>query len=389
MSDYSDLRILATRLDDGGCGNYRIKAPLTILGRHGARTLVVDAWHPKFVQWMPANLEEYTHILCQREHRPGLLERLLALRGEGASLVYEVDDNLHKVHPSSHAFQFFRPGSETVRNLDTFIRHTDGMIVTTADLAGQYGHLHNNIRVIPNYIDFSLRDWDTPVKRHSMLEGKIVVGWAGSHTHQDDYAPLQQVLREVLLQHDNVIFAICSSRPMMAQFIRGCQIPVERICALDPVPFAHYPAILAQFDIGLAPLKDTEFNRAKSDLKLKEYLARGVPYVATDIAAYRRFHLATGGVGGYLCRSISDWENALQTLIRDHEEREVRSAGGHGIVRQAFSMEDNIGEWATALRACRPGVTSIWSPSEKPGRNNPCPCGSGRKYKKCCTPAFG
>jgi uncharacterized protein YecA (UPF0149 family) len=24
----------------------------------------------------------------------------------------------------------------------------------------------------------------------------------------------------------------------------------------------------------------------------------------------------------------------------------------------------------------------------KPGRNDPCPCGSGIKYKKCCAPAF-
>jgi hypothetical protein len=22
----------------------------------------------------------------------------------------------------------------------------------------------------------------------------------------------------------------------------------------------------------------------------------------------------------------------------------------------------------------------------KPGRNNPCPCGSGKKYKHCCLP---
>jgi len=25
----------------------------------------------------------------------------------------------------------------------------------------------------------------------------------------------------------------------------------------------------------------------------------------------------------------------------------------------------------------------------KPGRNQPCPCGSGRKYKKCCLPKYG
>ena len=27
---------------------------------------------------------------------------------------------------------------------------------------------------------------------------------------------------------------------------------------------------------------------------------------------------------------------------------------------------------------------SLRGPSKKAGRNEPCPCGSGRKYKKCC-----
>jgi len=28
-------------------------------------------------------------------------------------------------------------------------------------------------------------------------------------------------------------------------------------------------------------------------------------------------------------------------------------------------------------------------PAKKPGRNDPCPCGSGKKYKKCCWPKYG
>jgi preprotein translocase subunit SecA len=28
-------------------------------------------------------------------------------------------------------------------------------------------------------------------------------------------------------------------------------------------------------------------------------------------------------------------------------------------------------------------------PKKKVGRNDPCPCGSGKKYKKCCWPKYG
>jgi uncharacterized protein YecA (UPF0149 family) len=40
----------------------------------------------------------------------------------------------------------------------------------------------------------------------------------------------------------------------------------------------------------------------------------------------------------------------------------------------------------------RPGKTEKQKPVQKQvkvGRNDPCPCGSGKKYKKCCYPKFG
>ena len=33
--------------------------------------------------------------------------------------------------------------------------------------------------------------------------------------------------------------------------------------------------------------------------------------------------------------------------------------------------------------------SSVSHTKDKPGRNDPCPCGSGKKYKKCCMPKFG
>jgi uncharacterized protein YecA (UPF0149 family) len=32
----------------------------------------------------------------------------------------------------------------------------------------------------------------------------------------------------------------------------------------------------------------------------------------------------------------------------------------------------------------RLGVRSARNPLKNVGRNDPCPCGSGKKYKKCC-----
>jgi uncharacterized protein YecA (UPF0149 family) len=40
---------------------------------------------------------------------------------------------------------------------------------------------------------------------------------------------------------------------------------------------------------------------------------------------------------------------------------------------------------ATPGRSLKPAAASaISAPRAKVGRNDPCPCGSGTKYKKCC-----
>ncbi|MCA8894254.1 MAG: UPF0149 family protein [Amphiplicatus sp.] len=57
---------------------------------------------------------------------------------------------------------------------------------------------------------------------------------------------------------------------------------------------------------------------------------------------------------------------------------------------------DRIGPWVVALNQWRlandepaqtfrpPPASPFATPSGKVGRNDPCPCGSGKKYKKCC-----
>lgn len=54
---------------------------------------------------------------------------------------------------------------------------------------------------------------------------------------------------------------------------------------------------------------------------------------------------------------------------------------------------DKIADWIVILNEWRfanyrpvqdIGQTADLAPGKKVGRNEPCPCGSGKKYKKCC-----
>jgi O-antigen biosynthesis protein len=384
-------KILGLQLDPWACGHFRLKYPLMTLRDKGHEVFITESGHPKWkldrVDWKAG----WTHVVCQRQVNPAILERLVDLRdATGCKLLYEVDDNLHQVHPQSHAFQVFKPGSDVIRVVERWIRTCDGLIVTTPELAGSYSYLNNRIYVVNNYLDLHIRDWTTPVPRAEDLAGKLVIGWAGGSTHTDDEAPLRGVLAGVLADYPRAVFGICTHPKLVERMVQTLEIPPEKVVHLQTVSFEDYPKVPAQFDIGLAPLRDTPFNRNKSALKVMEYGARGVPYVASDIAPYRRFHKETNGVGGFLAETKTDWDVALRTLIEQEDVWTKQGFNASKVIHEQYSLRGNIAKWEAVLDdILLESKTSVWTNNEKPGRNTTCPCGSQQKYKRCCYPAFG
>jgi hypothetical protein len=56
-----------------------------------------------------------------------------------------------------------------------------------------------------------------------------------------------------------------------------------------------------------------------------------------------------------------------------------------GRLGEGYSLGRFVAAAAPAYRdRCAPKATPIINKTTKIGRNDPCPCGSGRKYKKCC-----
>jgi glycosyltransferase involved in cell wall biosynthesis len=57
---------------------------------------------------------------------------------------------------------------------------------------------------------------------------------------------------------------------------------------LGPRPYRDLPAYLAGMDVGLIPFVQDEVTRNADPIKVYEYLAAGLPVVATDLPALRR-----------------------------------------------------------------------------------------------------
>jgi hypothetical protein len=80
-----------------------------------------------------------------------------------------------------------------------------------------------------------------------------------------------------------------------------------------------------------------------------------------------------------------DWEDiqielGLKTR-REHPRKPNRLTELGAELRTMAALQDELAEIERS-GPFSPGTTYVAPP--KPGRNDPCPCGSGRKYKKCC-----
>jgi len=105
----------------------------------------------------------------------------------------------------------------------------------------------------------------------------------------------------------------------------------------------HYYRL--NMDVGLAPLDHFDlFNYTKSDIRLREYSALGIPFIASNVPAYRETAIEAGG---YLASDENDWEECLENLYCYSSLRADLSSKGRAIATR-WTTESNAHRWESA-----------------------------------------
>ena len=98
---------------------------------------------------------------------------------------------------------------------------------------------------------------------------------------------------------------------------------------------------LQKFDIGLYPLPDEEWVYGKSGLKAIQYMALGIPTVATGIGA--NFRVIENEKNGFLIQpdDIISWKDKIEKLILSSELRKQLGIAGRKSIIEKYSLEVN------------------------------------------------
>jgi glycosyltransferase involved in cell wall biosynthesis len=228
----------------------------------------------------------------------------------------------------------------------------DLITVSTLALASHYAQ-YNHCAVLPNYLDRA--HWGEQLPPTS--RPYTTIGWLGAfHWRGGDLELLKPWIAHWLDEHPECRFISAGAGPELGEYLRVNTIVHAQNPKAWRDPLNMYtrlyddvPRMLRDIDIGLAPLVDNPFNRAKSWCKAMEYGAAGIPAVVSPLPEYRRYIRA--GVNGYFVRK-NDWRTALDKALANLPELRV---GARQVAEEHF-IDDFVGDWETAYEsAAKPG----------------------------------
>lgn len=248
------------------------------------------------------------------------------LIARGTAVVVDIDDDLRAIHPGNAAFIAMHPKSLGVRHddgtinmhswlhMDEACRQATLVTVSTAALLPRYAP-HGRGVVIDNYLP---EHYYTVPHTDSDL-----IGWPASlHSHPDDPSAVGSAVSRLVARGRR--FEALSS----PGFGQAFGLEYDPPGGHADVPLLDWPAAVARYGIGIAPLADTRFNLGKSRLKALEMAGCGVPFVASPRAEYARFHAEGAGL---LAGRPKDWYRTLERLAQNPDERAELAAAGRAV----------------------------------------------------------
>jgi hypothetical protein len=256
-------------------------------------------------------LGDFDVVVVQKGVFPGLysgFEKQIASR---KPLVFDFDDAiwLPRVGGSWALRALHREAR--VKNV---LRVAAAVIAGNDFLAGYAGCLNRNVRVVPSSI---------PIETCAPATNSSLVGWIGSRTT----LPYLKVLKPVFETLGIKPRVIASGEPEQLGFdveFRRWELETES-------------AELSQIGIGIAPLADTPWELGKCGVKLLQYMASGIPVVASPVGV--NASIVIHGVNGFLATDTGEWVTALRRLIADPKLRQQMGAAGRETVEKRFNVQ--------------------------------------------------
>lgn len=373
MTDWSSNKYREENNLYGGVGYYRIVKPYQALAKK-YKDIKVDIFNKELSDKAKGKTaesfwEEFVSeydIIITKAIDNGIAASALKFFCErlGKKLVIDLDDNYFEVMPDQPAYKYYYPGSEKRCLFSAYLSMVDAIITSTEPLTKYYKDFlktvyqkETPIYTFANYND--KEEWNFKTKK----SGKIVIGWAGSTTHDNDLELVMPAINRLMNEYSNVELELVGgltpeTAPKVLRYFTSDNNHDKVKIKGGTQAWKGYPEMMSKlkWDIGIAPLLNTEFNRGKSHIKWMEYAMYKIPCVASYTYPYSK-NIPEGT--GLLAIDGLDFYRKLKTLVDDESLRKEVGENAYKYISNNLQWDDNIDKLYKIIK-------NIWSTTTQP-----------------------
>jgi glycosyltransferase involved in cell wall biosynthesis len=260
------------------------------------------------------------------------LERLL--RRVARTLVLDIDDALWVLNP---------------RKFSTLLQLSDCVIAGNRSLHEVVAASHSCVVEIPTVVDL---DRYVPATTDRPLSGRPVIGWTGLASNIPYLNIIAPHLKELARNFDFELQIVAEdSRPLSELDLAGLSVKFVPWTERDEID------VLRQFDIGLMPLPDNRWTRYKCGLKLIQYMALGIPGIASPVGVNRE--IIRDGQTGFLANTAEQWMDGLARLLNDVGLRKQMGRAAREDIAARYSLEYTAPKFVRTLERAAAGSRAL------------------------------
>ena len=240
------------------------------------------------------------------------------------------------------------------------LRHASTVFAVSqflTELARQAGC--RNVVHAPGFISTDMFQYDASAREKirqelNLSRNDIVIGYAGAFSPDEGLTFLIKAVKKLSTRYDNLKLVLLGGRNTpgaddIPQLIAELNLQ-ERVTLIPPQPYEMVPAYLSAFDIGCSPKIDIELNQAADPIRVYEYMAVGLPVVASAVG--ETANAIENGVDGFLTNpeDAEDLARVIEYIIQNRDSlQELKKKAREKVIR-GYSQEATRQKLETHLK---------------------------------------
>lgn len=348
------MRVAIIPSDKAACAMYRLAWPANVVAEQTDWAVEihdpgeVTIHQPLAIQGIE-DVESLDLVVMQRIATPRQVRLVTAFQKLGIAVVIDVDDLLSDIEKDNGSHKYWNEEFHRVprhKLLEQATHMADLVTVSTPGLARKYAK-HGRVEVLRNGLPLhAFADPSDVYDRHAKDTGEFVIGWSGSlASHPHDLEVLGGAVRRAMDVDARIRFHVVGEPEPVTQAL---DLDPSRVTGTGWLDFDDYHAALREVDLGLVPLVDSRFNRAKSHLKALEFSAAGALVITSPLP--EQVHLAQQVPTG-VAHSEQEWENVMvgASALGEYVAERVAQDRAECVRSTArWAYANRAGEWVKA-----------------------------------------